>query len=149
MKFIVTKELGRLAKWLRILGFDADYFKDDERRKLIIKSLRDDRIILTRDSKLSQYTGVKIIHITSDFVDAQLKQLLSENKLELDEGKFFRRCVICNVELDEVDKSRIESAVPEYVYNTQNFFVKCPNCHRVYWRGTHWDNVLNFTRGFL
>ena len=76
MKFITTKELGRLCKWLRIMGFDAAYFPDAERRELIIKSLQDDRIILSRDSKMSVYSGVRMLHIKSDFVEDQVKQVV-------------------------------------------------------------------------
>ena len=142
MKFIITKELGRLCKWLRIMGFDASYFPDAERRELIIKSLRDNRIILTRDSKMSVYSGIRVIHIKSDFVEDQVRQVLNELKIKPDRSRFFTVCVICNQPLKSVTKAAVKEKVPPYVYETQASFMKCETCDRIYWQGTHWANVM-------
>ena len=144
MKFIITKELGRLCKWLRIMGFDASYFPDAERRELIIKSLRDNRIILTRDSKMSVYSGIRVLHIKSDFVEDQVRQVLNELKIKPDRSRFFTVCVICNQPLKSVTKAAVKEKVPPYVYETQASFMKCETCDRIYWQGTHWANVMEF-----
>ena len=144
MKFIITKELGRLCKWLRIMGFDTANFPEAERRELIIESLREERIILTRDSKMSVYSGVRMLHITSDFVEDQVKQVMTELRIKPDRKKFFTICVICNMPLKKVEKSDIKEKVPPYVYQTQDSFMKCDICDRVYWQGTHWTNVGEF-----
>ncbi len=144
MKFITTRELGRLCKWLRIMGFDTVYFPEAERRELIIKSLRDRRIILTRDSKMSVYSGIRMLHIKSDFVQDQVKQVLEELRLTVDKNRFFTICVLCNMPLKAVEKTSIKGKVPPYVYKTQEHFMKCGICDRIYWQGTHWTNVSEF-----
>lgn len=147
MKFITTRELGKLCKWLRIMGFDTSYFPEGERRELIIKSLREDRIILTRDSKMSVYSGIRMIHIKSDFVEDQVKQVVDGLGIKLDRNRFFTICAICNAPLKKIGKSDIKEKVPPYVYQTQNSFMKCDICERIYWQGTHWTKVGEFVDG--
>ena len=140
-KFIVTRELGRLAKWLRILGFDTAYYITDNVSTLVISALREDRFILTRNTKIGQHRGIKIIKINSDFVKEQLTQVLDDLKISPCPGLMFSRCIICNKELITVGKTSIKDKVPEFVYNSQDEFVSCPVCGRIYWQGTHWGNV--------
>lgn len=147
MKFITTKELGRLCKWLRIMGFDASYFPEGERRELIVKSLREARTILTRDSRMGVYSGVRMLHIRSDFVREQVRQVLTELGLKPDRKRFFTVCVICNNALKKARKADVKDKVPPYVYSTQDSFMKCDICGRIYWQGTHWTNVGQFVDG--
>jgi len=144
MKFIATKELGRLCKWLRIMGYDTSYFPEAEKRELIIKSLQEERIILTRDSKMSVYSGTRMIHVKSDFVEDQVRQVTEELGMKPDRERFFTICVVCNIPLKKVKKSAIENKVPPYVYETQKDFTQCDVCNRVYWQGTHWTMVGDF-----
>lgn len=146
MKFIATKELGRLCKWLRIMGYDTLYFPKAERRELIIKSLREERVILSRDSKMSVYSGIRMIHIKSDFVEEQVKQVVRELGIQPDRDRFFTICVICNMPLKDVKKEYVKDKVPPYVYTTQESFMKCDTCDRIYWQGTHWTNVAEFVK---
>ncbi|MEW6170524.1 MAG: Mut7-C RNAse domain-containing protein [Candidatus Omnitrophota bacterium] len=141
MKFILSRELGRLVKWLRILGFDTQYFCEDKISSLIIQALRDERLILTRNKKLSQRKGIKVIEIKKDVVKDQLKELLKTLKIKLDSSMIFTRCILCNAILESVNKDDIKDKIPEYIFETQNNFVTCPKCRRVYWQGTHWGNV--------
>ena len=141
MKFIITKELGRLARWLRILGFDAEYFPDPNRSSLIITSLRDARIILTRNGHMSPVSGIRMLRIKHDELKNQLAQVMRELDIKLDEDALFTRCILCNKELESAKKESIKDKVPEYVYESQKDFVICPSCKRVYWHGTHWGNV--------
>ena len=123
MKFIVTKELGRLVRWLRILGYDTEYFLSSNRSSLVITSLRDERIILTRDSRMSPVSGIRIVRIKHDELKKQLAQVMKELDIKPDEKALFRRCVLCNKKLKEVEKETIKGKVPEYVYETQKDFV--------------------------
>ena len=142
MKFILTHELGRLAKWLRILGFDA--IVEPDKPKLVINSLRDDRIILTRDSKMSRFSGVRMARITSDFVEEQLAQMIHELDLQIDRNKLFSLCILCDRQLEDVDKMSVKDKVPEYLFNSQGSFKRCPNCDKIYWQGSHWELVNKF-----
>ena len=141
MKFILTKELGKLCKWLRILGFDSVYFKENNKGLLLLEALRQSRIILTRNHNISKERSVKVINIKSQNLKEQLTQLIQELNLNLDKEKMFSRCVICNLELEYIEKEKIKEKVPEYVFSTQNDFYICRGCNRIYWQGTHWGNV--------
>ena len=142
MQFILTPELGRLVKWLRILGFDAVYFNQINFSSLLIRALRDNRIILTRNSRIiNKVRAVKLIQIKSDQVKEQLRQVLQQLNLKLDAESMFNRCTICNIELNQIDKQQVMNRVPEYVFKTQSTFLACSSCQRIYWPGTHWGNV--------
>jgi uncharacterized protein with PIN domain len=141
MKFILTRELGRLAKWLRILGFDTIYFKQDNIGSLIIEALREGRIILTRNHRLPASRGVRIVVIERERIQEQLAEVLKVLQLEPTSDMMFTRCIICNRELVSIKKESVKNKVPEYVFKTQDSFVTCPDCKRIYWSGTHWGNV--------
>ncbi|MFQ5951869.1 MAG: Mut7-C RNAse domain-containing protein [Candidatus Omnitrophota bacterium] len=140
-KFIVTQELGKLAKWLRILGYDCVYYDGKEVPDLIIQTIRDKRILLTRSSALTKYKGINVIVINSDHVEEQVEQVIKELGLKLEDEKLFRRCVECNFELEDMPKAKAEGKVPEYVFQTQEAFKRCPRCDKIFWKGTHWDMV--------
>ena len=141
MKFILTKELGRLAKWLRILGFDTVYFNQDNLSSLIVQALRDERIILTRNHRLPKATGMKIILVKNERLKDQITEVFRFFKIKPESCVMFTRCIICNTELLDIEKDRIKDKVPEYVFKTQQDFITCPKCNRIYWQGTHWGNV--------
>ena len=138
VKFILTKEVGRLCRWLRILGFDAEYFLENNLATLIIKALRENRVIVTRKKKIDD---LKVIRVYANDVKEQLREVLIQLELRPDEEKMFTRCVICNKTLEKVEKEEVKEKVPLYVYQTQNEFYQCPSCRRIYWQGTHWGNV--------
>lgn len=142
MKFILTKELGRLAKWLRILGFDAAYFKENNIGSLIIAALRDERVILTRNLRIARYRGIKVLSIQAQEVKPQIKEVFRLTGLQFNPQMMFTRCILCNEELVDIKKEKVEGKVPAYVYATQQDFVACPKCLRIYWQGTHWGNVV-------
>lgn len=141
MRFIASRELGRLAKWLRILGFDTAYFRDNNKSSFIITALRDNRIVLTRNKILLKDKALNSLFIKSEVLEEQLKQVFADLKIEYSECKMFTRCILCNQPLGHVDKKDVVSKVPQYVYDTQEEFSRCPECSRVYWQGTHWGNV--------
>lgn len=141
MKFILTKELGRLAKWLRILGFDTVYSKQDKPASLIIQALRDERIILTRNQRLPKDRGLKIVLVKNETIKKQVAELLKTLKIIPEPEKMFSRCILCNTILAEIAKEKVKDKVPEYVFKTQENFITCPECKRIYWQGTHWGNV--------
>jgi hypothetical protein len=146
-RFIATPELGRLARWLRLLGFDCVFFDRAEKRDLIIESLREDRIILTRETGLSRFSGVRMVHVESDFVERQLAQVMKALRLKADRKNMFTRCVECNTPIVSARKEKVKARVPPFVYNTQEEFMRCPSCDKIYWKGTHWDLANKFLDG--
>jgi len=143
MKFILTKELGRLSNWLRILGFDTVYFEQDNLSSLIIQALRDNRIIVTRNRRLPKPCGIKIVLVKAEKIKEQVHEVLKALKITPASSMMFSRCIICNEGLVEIDKEKVKDKVPEYVFKTQTDFITCPKCKRIYWQGTHWGNVQN------
>jgi hypothetical protein len=142
MKFLLSQELGRLSKWLRILGFDAEYQRENNPSSLIIHALREGRIILTRNHRLPKARGVKIIILQKEKIKEQVAEVLRLLDIQPRKENMFSRCTLCNKELAGIDKAKVGDKVPEYVFKTQENFFQCPQCQRIYWQGTHWGNVV-------
>jgi uncharacterized protein with PIN domain len=135
--FAVDRMLGRLARWLRLLGFDAAYRAELPGSRLLTLAAREDRIVLTRDGRLSCPRGrARVIQIRSDGFRDQLREL--DRVLPLG-GVAERtpRCLACNVAVEPVALERVPLEVPEYVRATQHDFRRCPRCHKIYWPATH------------
>lgn len=141
MKFILSRELGRLSKWLRILGFDTVYVNQENTAGLVMQALREDRLIITRNHRLAASGRLKIFLLKSEKLQDQLSEILKGLKLSINNDMMFSRCIICNVELERIEKEQVRLKVPEYVFKTQENFIACPKCKRIYWSGTHWGNV--------
>jgi hypothetical protein len=143
IKFIADEMLGKLAKWLRTIGYDTLYYNDGGADSgLVQRSLEEDRIILTRDTRLVERKLARnYVLIKSDNVWEQFEQVVKELALDT-KSRLFTRCLICNKELMSVDKTSVRDLVPVYTYQTQNEFYKCPDCKRVYWPGTHKDSMV-------
>ena len=139
MRFVVDAMLGTLAKWLRILGYDTQFDPDLNDHQLVHLARAESRVLLTRDRELARRRGVHVLFVTSENLDAQLGQVLTQLSLEPDQS--FSRCPVCNELLVEMDRETAWSQVPAYVAQTQETFKSCPACQRIYWRGTHWQRM--------
>jgi uncharacterized protein with PIN domain len=145
MKFICDDNLGKLAKWLRMLGYDTLFFDPIEDGELVSKALKDNRVVLSRDTQLSRFKmklGERLLLIESDKPLEQLKQVVRDFKLKPDKDLLFSRCLVCNHLLEKVDKEDIKEKLYPYVYQTQNNFVRCPKCDRIYWPATHVERMV-------
>jgi uncharacterized protein with PIN domain len=145
MKFICDDNLAKLAKWLRTLGYDTLFFDPIEDGELVSKALKDNRVVLSRDTQLSRFRmklGERLLFIKSDKPLEQLKQVVRHFKLKPDKDLLFSRCLVCNNPLQKVAKENIKDKLYPYVYQTQNNFVRCPKCNRIYWPATHVKRML-------
>ncbi len=148
-RFIADEMLGRLAKWLRAIGYDTVYYSGGGDSALVQQALREDRVILTKDSHLiKRKLARKSLFVRSDNLREQFKQVVEELGLDA-ENKLFTRCLVCNRELVFVGKQDVRDKVPSYTYLTQSKFYECPGCERVYWPGTHRDNMLEMIDGII
>jgi len=138
MRFACDVMLGKLAKYLRILGFDATYPLGDVALSDLYDQ-KDPRVFLTRRRKTFAYE--RTVHIRLENVHEQLKELKELIKPFVDPDKVLSRCINCNVLLADVEKQTIEHRVPEFVFHTYNVFKVCPSCDRVYWAGTHANHM--------
>jgi hypothetical protein len=137
-KFLVDFMLGRLAKWLRILGYDTCYFTERSKPNLLLQSLVENRVLITRDHSLSRKKSWKLILIKSDRLGSQLLQMINEEGIEVSISRFFSRCSVCNGPLHPLENMEtVKELVPDYIYRTHTDFVRCGSCGKVYWKGTH------------
>ncbi len=146
MKFIADIMVGRLAKYLRMAGYDVLYTNTASDDQIISKARETDRIVLTRDSLMLarrefKKGAVKYLFIKDDKLKNQLNQVKSELKVSLKPNLV--RCIECNRKLVKVKKEDVKNKVPPYVYKTQQNFLYCKKCGKYYWRGTHYDNIRN------
>ena len=147
--FVADVMLGRLAKWLRIAGFDVLYsnrITDDE---LVELSMQEDRIILSRDTRLLVRKAVRrFIFLESDGIRAQIRQVFCETGIENLPG-LLSRCLKCNELLEQAAREEVREIVPPFVFETQPGFKRCPHCRKIYWAGTHRRAVLRTLESLL
>jgi uncharacterized protein with PIN domain len=141
-RFLVDHMLGRLAAWLRILGFDAEYARDEPDSVLLRRAAESSRVLVTRDRELARASGVSVLLLSSDHVDEQLVELLGRLRLRVSRRAMFSRCTSCNRELQALEKRDAEPLVPPIAYRLFDSFTRCPGCGKVYWRGGHYERIL-------
>ena len=142
-KFLCDHMLGSLAKWLRLLGYDTLYPGPLGDRETAAKAYDEGRVLLTRDRNLaSRVRGA--VYVASDDKDEQLRAVI--DKLRLDLSNPLSLCSVCNVPIEEVDREKVQEKIPPAVLEIQTEFWKCPSCGRVYWQGSHWDDMIRRIR---
>lgn len=143
MKFFVDCMLGKLARWLRILGYDAVFDPSLDDNEAIAVSLSENRVLLTRDrALLRRKRRPEAVFVRSTEPRHQILQVLEDLGLELDPALFFSRCLVCNAETRPAPRQEVESLVPSYVFATQDRFSRCGRCGRIYWKATHFQNMV-------
>ncbi|MEA3310203.1 MAG: Mut7-C RNAse domain-containing protein [Chloroflexota bacterium] len=130
--------LGKLARWLRLLGYDTLYLQVDD-ALLAHRARSEGRILLTRDRELVKRRGLHFLLISSEILEEQLVQVLQAVGPPPEPAG--PRCMECNTPLREIPLAEARSQVPIYVAQTQTEFRQCPTCQRITWPGTHWDGI--------
>jgi len=139
--FIADAMLGSLSRWMRMLGFDVAYEAHIPDEELVRRALQDRRVLLTRDRKLpNEWTVPDLYLVEADTTLPQLREVLEAFDLE-GSVRPFTRCSLCNAKLVEPTAEQIANGVPAYVRSTTTVFRACPICGRIYWRGTHTDDM--------
>jgi hypothetical protein len=141
-RFAVDRMLGRLARWLRILGHDVAYGPHLRGRSLADCARRERRLLLTRDTRLIRDPDLPPhLFITSDHFREQLREVAAA--VPLAAGPFLTRCLGCNRPLEEVPRESVEARVPPYVWQAAPRFLRCSRCDRLYWPATHRAHMLS------
>jgi uncharacterized protein with PIN domain len=134
--------LGRLAKWLRIAGFDVLYSNTYSDNELVEISNREQRILLSRDTRLLIRKSVKrFIFLESQDIQAQIMQVFEATQISALPLPL-TRCLACNEALIDAERESVRRSVPAYVYATQSRFRSCPKCGGIFWAGTHRKSVI-------
>lgn len=137
-RFVCDDHLGKLARYLRVCGYDTAFDRDMKNGDLLQIALNEKRHILTRDTRLIELTLVRDYTLIADdnWAD-QMEQVIREYSLKIDTTKLFSRCLEDNTPTIGVEKSSIHELVYPYTYEHHDDFRQCPLCQRVYWRGSH------------
>lgn len=144
-RFIVDSNVGKLAKCLRMMGYDTLFVNSIADDKLIDIALAEERILLTKDTQIMRRRVVangrlKALLIEADNPRRQVLQVVKELNLDCHFNQF-TRCLECNYPLAPRNREEVKELVPAFVWRTQNQYMQCPQCCRIYWRGTHWQRM--------
>jgi uncharacterized protein len=142
MKFVADRTLGKLVKKLRVLGFDAVYWKGGKLDEAAKAAAAEGRVLLTRSRRIQgEAEGLQVVVVEANDPKEQIHQVLSTLKLQPGAEQFFSRCLMCNEALAPVAKEGVEGKVPDFIYRSYDSFHICPRCHRLYWPGTHFQRM--------
>jgi len=141
MKFIADRMLGKLAKELRMLGYDVVYYRGEDAYPLIKLAREEDRVILTRSTRFTpKRPEDRIVRITKDKPSLQMRELIQRKIISLTEKPLFSRCLVCNTLLIESRERRQRERYLISFSITKGIF-RCPRCSKVYWPGSHQDHM--------
>ncbi|MBI4611921.1 MAG: Mut7-C RNAse domain-containing protein [Candidatus Rokubacteria bacterium] len=141
-RFVVDTMLGRLARWLRAMGYDTLYLGPAEDRRLLQLAQIEERILLTRDARLARLAAPMGCLIEAGQLDHQLAEVVQKLTLSPQDADWLSRCLECNGLLEPRQRASVSGLVPEYIFATQSEFTGCPGCGRIYWAGSHADRML-------
>ncbi|MFP3870056.1 MAG: Mut7-C RNAse domain-containing protein [Syntrophobacteria bacterium] len=149
-RFVADRMLGKLAKWLRVLGYDTVYLKRAEEAEIAAR-IQEGRILLTRDRRAEPWQEQgKVFVIHANAPEDQLREVVERLGLSgVEEEALFSRCLRCNRPLRPVSREEVRDRVPEYIWQTNRAFCRCDACGRIYWPGSHWENMRERVREIL
>jgi uncharacterized protein with PIN domain len=152
LKFIVDLNVGKLARWLRLMGYDTLFLPGLDDGAMVKLALSQQRVLLTRDTQIMRWHVVssgrlKAVLVETDDPRKQLLQVMESLNLNYQFNPF-SRCLECNALLEPRSPREVEGQVPPYVFKTQSQYTQCPDCHRIYWRGTHWQAMKKVLQGW-
>jgi uncharacterized protein with PIN domain len=138
--------LGKLTRWLRMMGQDAVYLNDAKDQDLVKKAIKEERVLLTSDVALYRYAtarGVEAFLVKGRTEAERLGSLASRFRLNLEVDTTESRCPACGSLLEVASKDQVRERVPETTFNVFDEFWTCsnPQCGKVYWQGSHWENI--------
>ncbi|RLI12294.1 hypothetical protein DRO33_02845 [Candidatus Bathyarchaeota archaeon] len=144
MRFLVDAMLGKLARWLRLLGHDTEYGRDASDNELLTRAAEEGRILLTSDTELFRRavaSGIRAVLVKGTSEEERLAQLAVRLGLKLEVDLENSRCSKCNSPVVEVPKEAVRGLVPEGSWRRYERFWRCTGCGQIYWQGSHWSNI--------
>jgi uncharacterized protein with PIN domain len=136
--------LGKLTRWLRMLGHDVHYYRSADDKELIEIAKTEKRVLLTRDLKLYQQAvtkGAEAILVEATSEAEKLADLANRFNFNLEIDLSASRCPKCNTKIKTVSKESVVRQIPEGTATYYDDFWKCPGCGQVYWQGAHWKRI--------
>ena len=146
MRFLLDGMLGKLARWLRMIGYECTYMNDCEDHELLTIAKRDSLILLTSDAELFRTAvarGIESFLVEGRTETERLASLAERYELKLSIDTAISRCPVCGWQLREASKGDVESVVPPATFKVYQTFWVCtnPKCAKVYWQGSHWKRI--------
>lgn len=144
LRFVTDGMLGKLTRWLRMLGHDVEYNSSTEDKALIQKATKENRILLTRDVELYRQAiakGAETFLIENPDQTANLAQLAKRYGFKLKINIRTSRCPKCNGKIKTIPKTSVTDKIPETTSLNYEEFWQCQNCSQIYWRGAHWKRI--------
>ena len=144
-RFVTDAMLGSLARKLRVFGFDTAYFRRGSDSELLEIARTEGRVLLTSDRALAEAsarTGVVSILIHGSDEGARIRSMedgLRRASLTLEAGP--TRCALCNLPLLTLRRSDVRSELPDAIARRHRVYYRCPGCHKLYWKGSHWKRL--------
>lgn len=145
-RFLVDAMLGTLASRLRAFGYDTEWRRDTADSLLLREASAERRFVLTQDRELADIGGPSACFIHGKSVDDQLAEVMDRFALAPSEERLFTRCSLCNAPLEPVEKESVRARVPERAFDRHDGFWTCRACDKVYWKGSHYDEMLALLR---
>lgn len=144
-KFVADVHLGKLARLLRLLGFDTVYSNSCTKEELLHTALTEERVLLSRNPAFKKQYALRSVIINSEEPEEQVNQVIGQPEVRK-EIRPFTRCLRCNGRLQPVAK---ETALPLLEENTRLYyheFWQCDSCDQLYWKGPHYNMMMNTLR---
>jgi uncharacterized protein with PIN domain len=144
LKFVTNGMLGKLTRWLRMLGHDVVYTGSMDDKELIQKAKKEQRILLTRDIELYQQAigkGTEAFLVEGKTEAEELAQLAKRFRFKLEINVKISRCPKCNTRIKPVSKTDVINKIPKTTSSYYSEFWECPKCQQVYWQGAHWKRI--------
>lgn len=147
IRFCADVHLGKLARLLRMFGFDTAYQNNFLKEELYKMSKNEDRSLLSKSPYFIKFPDINFYHVKSADPDEQLKEVIEHFHLA---GSFnpFTRCLYCNEILEKKEKSEVENFLLPETKRSFSDFWKCPSCKRIYWKGSHYERMKKLVGKF-
>jgi uncharacterized protein with PIN domain len=136
--------LGKLARWLRMMGHDVKYSNSMGDSELLTIAEKEQRILLTRDFELYKHAVAKKVdafYVEGQTEEERLTELAARFGISLEIDMATSRCPKCNTQVKPVSKEEIASRVEKSTFEHYTEFWECPKCGQVYWQGAHWTKI--------
>lgn len=144
-RLLCDEMLGKLARWLRLLGLDTAYLQGVDDAELLRAAEAEGRVLVTRDAALATAAGARGVLVRALEPEAQLREVVQALGLRPDPALVMSRCSVCNAPLVEASAAQASRAPPS-VAATHTRYWSCPSCERLYWRGTHAERIEAMAR---
>jgi uncharacterized protein len=146
VQFLADSMLGKLTRWLRILGLDVSYSTELNDSEFLEVARKENRVLLTKDLELYKRAiakGLEAFYVVGETESGRLAELAQRYALTLEVDMEKSHCPVCNTKLKATPKEQLISELEKNTLTYYDKFWKCPNCGQVYWQGAHWKQITN------